>query len=242
MRGPAPTFHPSRVETFTGGRTRGSLRSRVSSRTTNDLGDAGPHRDNDEWVRALAADGLVREAAQRDLRRFLVRGLRRILAPRGLGEDLCEDFAQETLLRIRERLSAFRGKSQFTTWALSIATRVAFDELRHKHWKDVPFDAATAEALVPLEFEPSSGAPQEKGLLRERVLAELRDVIENKLTDKQRRVLIAELNGMPHAEIAEALGMKRNALYKLSHDARKRVKFHLESAGLSEVEVLWVFE
>jgi hypothetical protein len=36
--------------------------------------------------------------------------------------------------------------------------------------------------------------------------------------------------------------MNRNALYKLSHDARKRVKFYLEAAGISEVDVLWVFE
>ncbi len=95
---------------------------------------------------------------------------------------------------------------------------------------------------MPLAFEPAEDASQEKGLLRERVLAELRDVIQNKLTEKQRRVLVAELNGMPQAEIADALGMNRNALYKLSHDARKRVKFHLASAGLSEVDLLWVFE
>lgn len=214
----------------------------MSSGATKDLGDAGPQRDNDEWVRALADDGPAGEEAQRDLRLVLVRGLRHILAPRGFTEDLCEDFAQETLLRIRERLAAFRGESRFTTWALSIATRVAFDELRHKRWKDVSFEAATADARVPLAFEPGSDASPEKGLLRERVLAALRDVIENKLTDKQRRVLIAELNGMPHAEMADALGMSRNALYKLSHDARRRVKFHLESAGLSDVEVLWVFE
>lgn len=36
--------------------------------------------------------------------------------------------------------------------------------------------------------------------------------------------------------------MKRNAVYKLSHDARKRVKAHLEASGLSKVDVLWVFE
>jgi RNA polymerase sigma-70 factor (ECF subfamily) len=212
----------------------------VSSGTTEDL--ARPPRDNDEWVRSLAADGPTGESAQRDLRRVLVSGLRRILASRGLAEDLCEDFAQEALLRIRERLAAFRGESRFTTWALSIATRLAFDELRHKRWKDVSFEAATADARGPLAFEPRVDASQEKVLVREGVLAELRDVIENKLTDKQRRVLVAELNGMPHAEIAEALGMNRNALYKLSHDARKRVKFHLESVGLSEVEVLRVFE
>ena len=212
----------------------------VSSGTTEDL--ARPPRDNDEWVRSLADDGPAGEAAQRDLRRVLVGGLRRILVPRGLAEDLCEDFAHEALMRIRERLAAFRGESRFTTWALSIATRVAFDELRHKRWKDVSFESATADARGPLAFEPRADASQEKALVRERVLAELRDVIENKLTDKQRRVLIAELNGMPHAEIADALGMNRNAVYKLSHDARKRVKFHLESVGLSDVEVLWVFE
>ncbi len=212
----------------------------VNSGTIEDPGR--PPRDNDEWVRSLADDGPAGEAAQRDLRRVLVGGLQRILVSRGVAEDLCEDFAQEALMRIRERLGAFRGESRFTTWALSIATRVAFDELRHKRWKDVSFEAATKDARGPLEFEPREDASQEKALVRERVLAELRDVIENKLTDKQRRVLIAELNGMPHAEIADALGMNRNALYKLSHDARKSVKLHLQSMGLSEVEVLWVFE
>ena len=212
----------------------------VSSGTTEDL--APPPRDNDEWLRSLADDGPAGEAAQRDLRRVLVGGLRRILVSRGLPEDLCEDFAQDALVRIRERISAFRGESRFTTWALSIATRVAFDELRHKRWKDVSFESATADARGPLAFEPRADAPQEKAILRERVLAELRDVIENKLTDKQRSVLIAELNGMPHAEVADALEMNRNAVYKLSHDARTRVKFHLEAVGLSDVEVLWVFE
>jgi RNA polymerase sigma-70 factor (ECF subfamily) len=54
-------------------------------------------------------------------------------------------------------------------------------------------------------------------------------------------VLIAELNGLPQAEIASQLGMERNAVYKLSHDARKRAKLHLETAGISAVDVLWVF-
>jgi RNA polymerase sigma-70 factor, ECF subfamily len=239
MRG----FAPTELHVLACGRPRRlATICPVSSSATTDFGDVPPARDNDEWVRALAADGPVGEAAQRDLRLVLVRGLRHILASRGVADDVCEDVAQETLLRIRERLAAFRGESRFTTWALSIATRIAFDELRHRRWKDVSFEVAASDARGPLMFEPHADAPREKDLLRKRVLAELRNVIENKLTDKQRRVLIAELNGMPQAEIANALGMNRNALYKLSHDARKRVKFHLESAGLSEVEVLWVFE
>ncbi len=201
-----------------------------------------PPRDNDAWVRALSEGGPAAEAAQRELRVVLVGGLRRILSARGISEDLCEDFAQEALLRIRDKLAAFRGESRFVTWALSIATRIAFDELRHRRWKDVSFEAVSAEARAPLAFEPRTDPAEEKNLVRERVLSELRDAIENKLTEKQRAVLIAELKGMPQAEIASALGMNRNALYKLSHDARKRVKFHLEAAGISTAEVLWVFE
>jgi RNA polymerase sigma-70 factor (ECF subfamily) len=199
-------------------------------------------RDNEEWVRALEADGPDGDPARRDLRLLFVRSMRRVLASRGVGEDLGEDFAQEALLRVRERLSSFRGESRFTTWAVAIATRIAFDELRHKRWKDVSFDAIATEARDPVAFEPITDAAPERGLVREKVLRALAEVIDQRLTDKQRAVLSAELRGMPQAEIAAQLGMNQNALYKLAHDARKRVKSHLQAAGIFEADVLWVFE
>jgi RNA polymerase sigma-70 factor (ECF subfamily) len=214
----------------------------MGPRRSGEASTARAPRENDAWVEALGGDGAEATAAQRDLRALLVAGLSRALASRGVSPDTCEDFAQEALVRIRARLADFRGESRFTTWAMAIATRIAFDELRHKRWKDVSFDAASADAKTPLVFEPRVEASQEKGLVREKVLAALRDVLENQLTDKQRAVLVAELEGMPHAEIATALGMNRNALYKLSHDARKRVRAHLERVGISHVDVLWVFE
>jgi len=199
-------------------------------------------RSNEDWIRDLGDSGLSGDAARRELRIFLVSGLRRAVLSRGASIEMCEDLAQEALVRIRERLESFRGESRFTTWALSIAMRLAFDELRHQRWKDVSLEAFTEDARGPLTFEPSAEASQEKGILRERVLATLREVIENRLTEKQRSVLVAELGGMPHSEIALQLGMKRNALYKLSHDARKRVKSHLEDAGWAGGDVSWVFE
>ncbi len=199
-------------------------------------------RSNEEWLRALAANGPDGDAARTDLRRLFVRSLGRMLASRGVGEDMCEDFAQDALVRVRERISSFRGDSRFTTWALSIATRIAFDELRHKRWKDVSFEAIAQESRTPVVFEPSAEAGQERGLVRERVLSALAEVIDRHLTERQRAVLAAELQGMPQAEIAAQLGMNRNALYKLAHDARKRVKSQLEATGISETDVLWGFE
>jgi hypothetical protein len=51
------------------------------------------------------------------------------------------------------------------------------------------------------------------------------------LQDKQRLALTAELKGMPQDEIARQLGSNRNAVYKLTHDARCRLKAGLEAAG-----------
>jgi RNA polymerase sigma-70 factor (ECF subfamily) len=165
-----------------------------------------------------------------------------VLASRGVADDLCEDFAQEALVRVRERLDTFRGDCCFTTWALAIATRLVFDELRHKRWKDVSFESIAEDGRGPLVLEQCTDGAQERTLVRERVLRALSHVIDQELTEKQRDVLYAGLRGMPPLEIAARLGMKPNALYKLAHDARKRVKARLEAAGISEADVLWAFE
>jgi RNA polymerase sigma-70 factor (ECF subfamily) len=46
---------------------------------------------------------------------------------------------------------------------------------------------------------------------------------------------------MPQAEIAAQMGLTRNALYKLTHDARKNLKRGLEAAGIGEDEVRETF-
>jgi RNA polymerase sigma-70 factor (ECF subfamily) len=53
------------------------------------------------------------------------------------------------------------------------------------------------------------------------------------LTPHQRRVLVAlALNGVPIDVLAERLGSNRNALYKTLHDARRKLRKHLESSGV----------
>jgi len=54
------------------------------------------------------------------------------------------------------------------------------------------------------------------------------------LTDHQRRVLVAiALNGVPIDVLADRLGTTRNALYKTLHDARRKLRLHLDERGLS---------
>jgi RNA polymerase sigma-70 factor (ECF subfamily) len=62
----------------------------------------------------------------------------------------------------------------------------------------------------------------------------LQRAIDDILTPHQRRVLVAlALNGVPIDVMAERLETTRGALYKTLHDARRKLRDHLEELGLS---------
>lgn len=191
-------------------------------------------RSNEEWLADLAAGGETTEAALRDLRPVLLRALQITLAPRvDRGADaLAEDLVQEALLHVRDRLDQFRGDARFTTWAQKVAVRIAFSELRRKRWEDVPLDAVVADP--PSAPEPAADAALEET----EAVALVRRLVRDELTDRQRTALEAVLAGMPVEEVARRLGTNRNALYKLLHDGRQRLKAALEARGLGPDDLL----
>lgn len=195
-------------------------------------------RDNETWLRQLRSDGPEQQAALSDLRDALVRGLRRGLSPPVTGDDaFLEDAVQDSLLRILERLSQFEGRSRFLTWAISIAIRVALSELRRRRWQDVSLDEVTADGRFPSHASVDGRMQPDKKWARKALLEKMQELIESELTEKQRAALTAELKGMPQDEIARHLGSNRNAVYKLTHDARKRLKQALQAAGYEAADV-----
>ena len=67
----------------------------------------------------------------------------------------------------------------------------------------------------------------------------LQSFIAEELTDRQREAMVAVMfEGMPLEEAARRMETNRNALYKLLHDARKKLKKRIEAEGLSPQEVL----
>ena len=50
------------------------------------------------------------------------------------------------------------------------------------------------------------------------------------------------MHGIPLDELANKMNMERNALYKLLHDARTRLKNRLAEQGLTPAEILATFE
>lgn len=197
-------------------------------------------RTNEDWLRALDTIE-TNEPAVAELRQILRRGLRRALTSRATADDgFIEDMSQEGIMKVLGGLGTFRGDSRFTTWAISIAVRVAFTELRRARWKDVSLDQLVEDAPTRLPTASPTTPPSQDE--RQSILAQMYRVLESDLTDRQRRALVAELRGMPQAEIAAQMGLTRNALYKLTHDARQNLKRGLEAAGISGDEVREAFD
>ena len=104
-------------------------------------------------------------------------------------------------------------------------------ELRKRRWKDVSLDDVLADADAPFAAPADDHLSPDEQAARRGLLDALQHAIDHELTDRQRTALLAELRGMPQDEIAAQLGSNRNALYKLTHDARKRLKRAIEVAG-----------
>ncbi len=203
-------------------------------------------RTNKEWLAALSAPGPQREEALGDLRAQLVRGLGYAMADRpDVTEAHIEGFVQDALLKILDNLDSFRGESRFTTWAQKIAVHEAFDELRRKRWEDVSLDTMLDRYegdFTPAVLTDPEPSP-EQHVTQQMLLGMVKRLIDEELTERQQRAMLAVVfAGMPSGEVARRLDTNRNALYKLMHDARQRLKRRMLAEGISLEEALAAFE
>ena len=158
--------------------------------------------------------------------------------------DLIEESVQDALLKILDNLSSFRGQSRFTTWAHKITIHVALTELRRKRWQDTSLDALleTEDGVLTPRFMADPATGPERTALQADLIERVQQIIAQDLTEKQKTAMVAtRIHGMPMSQVAESMGIKQNALYKLLHDARLRLKKHLAEEGLSSEEILAAF-
>jgi len=207
-------------------------------------------RTNEMWIADLRAKAPVRDAALADLRLIIQHGLpyalsRWVSPDDPLFSPLVEEVTQDTLIRVMEQLDSFESRSMFTTWVQKIAVRIALTELRRKRWHDSSLDelmegdTAPAQSRLVADRTPGPAAISEQRDMLERV----RRILEQELTPRQREALILlGIQQVPLEEAASRLKTNHNALYKLLHDARLRLKRRLKTEGLTAQEVLAAFE
>ena len=208
-----------------------------------DVPEMTARRDDDDWTSDLASeDARLRDDAVRDLRDMLLRGLSRSLSNHGRVDDaFLEDAVQEASMKILAKLGDFQSRSKFRTWAVTIAVRTAVSKMRKREWHNVSLESVTSGAEFDLQLDVDTSETVDQTNSRSEMLSKLKELIDGELTDRQWTALTAELAGMPLPQIAERLGSNTNSLYKLLHDARKKLRRGLEAAGftIDDVRKAW---
>jgi RNA polymerase sigma-70 factor (ECF subfamily) len=201
-------------------------------RPTPDLDD-----ESRGWLRDLRSEGEPREEATARLHELLLRAARfevnrrKAAMPHLRGDDfddLAHQAAGDALMSILSKLDDFRGDSRFTTWAYKFALLEAAVKLRRRAWqgRELPLEAEHWSAMAAPDASPGADAEQRE------LLNQVQATIKADLSPHQREVLLAvAVNGVPIDVMAERLNTTRGALYKTIHDARKKLRAGLDSAG-----------
>jgi len=192
--------------------------------------------DSRAWLRDLRAHGPARDDAVARLHALLLRaarfetGRKRAFHPhlRGDLDEIAQESADDALLAVLARLDDFRGLSRFTTWAYKFALHHASVKVRRRAWqgREIPVEDEAWGVLASAAAGPAEAAEQSE------LLRAIQVGIADVLTARQRSVLVAlVLNEVPIDVLAERERTTRGALYKTLHDARRKLRRHLEESG-----------
>ncbi len=150
--------------------------------------------------------------ATRELFELLIDDVHRILN-RLLARDVDhDDLCQEVLLALHRGIRRFRFESSFRTWMYSVCVHIAY---RHR-WQ------SRRARIIDLPATPPA-TPEESLLLREESVAVQRALARMK-PKKSTVYVLLELEGLPVAEVAAAVGAPVATVHTRLHHARRELR------------------
>jgi RNA polymerase sigma-70 factor, ECF subfamily len=147
------------------------------------------------------------------------------LARRMLGSDAdAEDVTQDVLLQVVRKLDTFRGEAALPTWLHRITVNAALAHrqkraVRQRHQAADPLEHFLEDGHHLAPVRPWAVEPQQQALnhetqqLIERAIAGLPEIYRDVY-------VLADVEGLPNAEIAEMLGLSLAAVKSRLHRGR----------------------
>ena len=191
------------------------------------------------WVQELATPGAGRELAAERLHDLLLRGAhseaarRRHLYPEIAGpelDDVCRQAADDAVVAVTGKLDSYRGASRFTTWAYGFVVLEVSVKLRRHAWRGGTIPTADDDATW--DRLAVRGTQAQAKVESAELLRALRRAVREELSPRQREVFVAvALNDVQIDVVAGQLDSTRGAVYKVLHDARRKLRVRLEREG-----------
>jgi RNA polymerase sigma factor (sigma-70 family) len=174
------------------------------------------HADGHSAVRAMRPDAAGFDRLVADHRERIARLAYRLLGWR----DEVEDVVQEVFLAALRNREAFRAESRLTTWLTTIAINKCRSHLRRRLLRLVFFARSRPRLAAAVD-----GA--ERAALERESFEQVRRALQKLPTRCREVVVLRYLEEMPILEIAEVLGISRNAVEVRLNRARARLRADL---------------
>lgn len=142
----------------------------------------------------------------------------------GNQED-ARDVVQETYLRAWKGIKKFRGDAQFTTWLYRITANASYTLMgKKKRQRAQPLDNVPEAMDETFSAQPESMSEMSAGL------AELGDALRELPLKLRMVVVLKDVYGMSHEDIAAELGISVAAAKVRLHRGRMQLRKILENA------------
>lgn len=139
--------------------------------------------------------------------------------------ELAADVAQETFIRAWRGLARFRGDAAVGTWLHRIAVNTAITARRRAaRYGGAPLDSIDE---VAAEATPEAD-PERRGEMLD-LRMRLEAALDTLPAGQRAVVVLKDVEGWTHTEIADRLGISESAAKVRLHRAHRRLAQHLEA-------------
>lgn len=132
-------------------------------------------------------------------------------------EELAEDLAQETFLKIFQGLRRFRGDCSEKTWCLTVARNTFLSYARKRQ-------PLLLGGELPAERDKSFGSPLEEQVIRREEGALVRRVLSALKEEERTILLLRDCEGIAYEELSRLLGITEANVKVRLHRARKKYR------------------
>ncbi len=182
---------------------------------------------------------IIRKVLEGDINAFehLVERYRKMvfaIAARHVPPDDVAEVAQDVFVRAFRSLETFRGRSAFSHWISSIATRTCYDHMRKLYRsRELPVSQLSEQHNEWIDGVLSSRSRDEFNMKsREREARDLLDWALGQLSPQDRMVLEStHLEGLSVKETAKLLGWSRANVKVRAFRARRKLRRMLKDAA-----------
>ncbi len=132
-----------------------------------------------------------------------------------LDEEVSADLAQDTMLKCYTNLSSFKGEGKFSTWMISISTRLYIDFLRKKKREKTWLDQVKRTLSRQLSWQANA-----RGMEWSDTLADF-----NQLEDEVRvPILLHHYYGYSYEEVGGIMGIRPGTVKSRVHNGLNRLR------------------